>query len=85
MAIEKTSSRLVREELRGYEINGVQLNLTMAHIYSLMALQNECKMAMELHEMSTPEYNLANQTVGVLNFIIGDIKSPFNENLWTKE
>ena len=75
----------VRSLKEGYGVNGVRLDLTMAHIYSLMALSAECKMAMEVTDSSNPAYNLARQTKGVLDFIIGDIKSPFNEDLWKSD
>ena len=83
MATSKDS--IVRKVNEGYGINGVTLNLSLAHIYSLMALQAECKMAMEQTEQSTPAHNLAHQTKSVLDFIVGDIKSPFDPTIWKVE
>ena len=85
MAIEKTSPRQVREELRGYGVNGVQLNLSMAHIYNLMMLQMECRMAEKDPDLDLRAYNLVHQTLGVLDFIIGDLQSPMSEDLWKSE
>ena len=83
--MDKMANSKVRKVNEGYGINGVTLNLSLAHIYSLMALQAECKMAMEQTVPNSPQHNLAHQTKGVLDFIIGEIKSPFDAMLWTSE
>jgi len=81
----QNSNLKVRSLKEGYGVNGVRLDLTMAHIYNLMALGRECEMAMQALDNSSPAYNLAKQTKGVLDFIIGDIQSPFDENLWKSD
>ncbi len=75
----------VRSLKEGYGVNGVRLDLTMAHIYNLMALRTECEMAIQALDNSSPAYNLVKQTKGVLDFMIGNIQDPFSGDLWKSD
>jgi len=76
----------------GYGMTSIRLKLSLAHIYSLMMINDK---AIEIiannrdqnatHQFPLETEKLAEDINRVLGFIIGDLQSPFDPAIWEPE
>lgn len=78
----------VREEKLGYGLNGITLNLSLAHIFYLCEVRDRVKANKDEHgtvKSFEEQSNILDALMPVINLIVKDIKSPMSPNLWKEE
>ena len=84
MSIENKSNK-VRVVESGYGITGVRLNFSLLHMYHLAELREEMQKqleAMKTKSVQNENQYLLEETLKILNFIVGDFTHPRDPKLW---
>jgi hypothetical protein len=83
-----TKEPRIREEKMGYGLNGITINLSLAHIFYLCEVRDRIKANKDEHGtvISFEEQgNILNALEPVIKLIVKEIKSPMSSDLWKVE